>query len=511
MQPDYAQPVADYPRFHAAHIPDKVAYVDGDSICSYAVLEQRSNRIANALIASGCTAGDRIAYLGINSGAYVEVFFGANKAKVVYVGLNWRLAPLELEYVINDAGASIVFCDEQYVTMLEGISAVVPSLEKIISVNSSSFCAWRDSFSDTDPSLGHEAEDPIIQFYTSGTTGKPKGVVISNKAMSEHRWAEDQLGDWYVSSGCDEVSINAMPNFHIGGLGWLLIGLFRGAKVILMGAPDAKLFLDLIEQEKVTHLFAVPVVLGMMLEEQKRKPRDLSSLKVFHYGASPIAPTMLREAIQLMSCGFCQYYGMTEANGSITVLSPEFHQPDNFELLKSCGKALPGVTIKICDAQGHELPTNCVGEVWVRTDALMLEYWRKPEASAEVISDGWYKSGDGARIDEKGFVYISDRIKDMIVSGGENIYPAEVENALYEYPGVEDVAVIGIPDKKWGESLKAVLVVASNVEVTDSEFISFLRDRLAGYKIPRVYQFVDALPRTASGKLQKYKLHDLEH
>ena len=508
MHPDYDQPVADYSRFHARHDAKAIAYREGDHLCSYGELDTRSNRVANALRGSGCEPGDRIAYLGVNSGAYVETFCGANKAKVIYVGVNWRLAPAELEYILNDAGVRLVVADAGFVPLLKELQDVVPSLQTIVSAERGAFAQWRDANPDGDPALEHDQDDPILQFYTSGTTGKPKGVVISNRAMSEHRRSEDQLGDWYLNSEPREVSINAMPNFHIGGLGWLLIGMFRGAKIILMPAPEPGAFLDYIEQEKVTHLFAVPVVLGMMLEEQKKRPRILDSLQVIHYGASAIPLPMLREALEVMGVGFCQYYGMTEANGVISCLAPVHHDPERQSLLTSCGLPMPGTEIKICDRQGREVSRGSSGEIWVRSGGMMQGYWNRPEATAEAFEDGWYRSGDGGHMDEEGFIYITDRIKDMVVSGGENIYPSEVENALYEHPAVSEVAVVGVPDEKWGEALKAVVVLTGGVETTNEELIGFLRGRLAGYKIPRRYEYTEEIPRTASGKVQKYLLRD---
>ena len=509
MQPDYQQPLADYTRFYREHSAQATALLDGDKSCSYGELDARSNQVANGLIAEGCQPGDRIGFLGVNSIPYAEVVFGAAKAKVVYVGLNWRLAAAELDYILNDAGVQIVFCDAQFAEMLAGLQSQIPSLKKIVSVDSADYGNWREGFTDTDPALQHSPDDAIIQFYTSGTTGKPKGVVISNAAMSEHRRSEGQFGDWYLQSEPREVSINAMPNFHIGGLGWLLIGLYRGAKVILMPAPDPVAFLDLVEREKATHLFAVPVILGMMLAEQKNRARDLSSLKVFHYGASPIPPAMLKEALAVMDCGFCQYYGMTEANGVVSMLPPADHDLARPDILKSCGRAIPGTEIKICDAEGNTLPANQTGEVWVRTIALMKEYWNRPEATAEAFAGEWYKTGDGARMDENGYLFMTDRIKDLVITGGENVYPTEVENALFEHAAIGEVAVIGVPDDKWGEALVACIVQAENCEqASDEELIAFLRERLAGYKIPRHYRYIDAIPRTPSGKVQKFKLRD---
>jgi len=508
MQPEYRQPVADYPRVQGSYRGARTAYLDGDNACSYEELDRRSSQIANGLIAAGCSPGDRIAFMGVNSGSFVEAFFGACKARAVYVGINWRLTAAELGHILSDAGPALIFCDPEFFPLVESLQAQVPSLRTIVRTDAAAFNAWLEQFSGVDPHLRHLPDDGIIQFYTSGTTGKPKGVVITNRAMGEHRRGEDGFGSWYLHSDGHEVTINAMPNFHIGGLGWLLISLFRGATVVLMPSPDPVHFLDLIERHRVSHLFAVPVVLGMMVAEQKKRPRDLASLKVLHYGSSSIAPALLREALAVMKCGFAQYYGMTETIGSVTVMSPQEHDPDNPARLKSCGRAVPGAEISIRDAEGRELPANSAGEIWVRTDSIMREYWNLPEATAEAFSQGWYRSGDGGYVDEDGYLYMADRIRDMIISGAENIYPMEVENALYEHPAVAEVAVIGVADEKWGEAVKAIIVPASGERVTGDALIAFLRERLAGYKIPRIYQFVSELPRTPSGKIQKYRLRE---
>jgi acyl-CoA synthetase (AMP-forming)/AMP-acid ligase II len=506
MHPEYSQPLADYVRFFANLHPARNAYIDGSRECTYAELDKLTNRVANGLVALGCQPGDRVGFVGLNSGEYVEAFFGAMKAKVVNVGVNWRLAEPEFEYILKDSGIKVLICDPDFVPLFETFRDRIETLEHVISTAPEAFAAWRDQFEDSDPSLEHTEDDPVVQFYTSGTTGRPKGVVLTNRAMGEHRQMEDRLGDWFISSERQEIIINAMPNFHVGGLGWILMGMFRGAQVVLLPGPDADKFLDLIEQRKATHLFAVPIVLAMMVEAQKKSPRDVSSLQVFHYGSSAIAPSILKEAIEIMQCGFSGYYGMTENNGVVTNLAPKQHDPNNPERLKSCGKPLPGITIKIADEDGNEVPTGDSGEIWVNSPGMMSGYWNRPDATAEVLVDGWYRSGDGGRVDEEGFLYMTDRIKDMIVSGGENIYPTEIENVLITHTAVAEVAVVGVPDDKWGESVKAVIVPAQGQQTNSEELIQFLRPLLAGYKIPRLYEFVESLPRNSVGKVQKFKL-----
>lgn len=509
MQPDYNQPLADYVRFFAGHSPTVVASIDGTRQSTYAELNQRSSQVANGLLSAGCQAGQRVAFIGVNSAEYIEIFFGAMKALAVIVGVNWRLAPPELHYILSDSATALVFCDPAFEPTLRELQATLPALTTIISTDPARFAAWRDPHSAADPHLPHSASDTVVQFYTSGTTGKPKGVPLDNRAMSEHRKAEDHYGDWFLRSNRREVSINAMPNFHVGGVGWLLMSTFRGATVVQMAAPDPALFLDKIQEHNATHLFAVAIILGLMLESQKKNPRDISSLRCYHYGASAIAPSVLQEAIAVMGCQFAQYYGMTEANGVVTNLPPEQHQLSNPERLKSCGRPMAGIELKIIDEAGNPLPPNCVGEILVKAPGMMTGYWNNPEATAKTLIDGWYHSGDGGRLDDEGYLYIADRIKDMIISGGENIYPTEVENALLSHPAVAEVAVIGVADEKWGEAVKAIIVPAPDQRVTDTELIDYLRAHLAGFKIPRRYQFVDSIPRTPTGKVQKFKLKDL--
>lgn len=508
MQPEYRQPVADYVRYHADQHPDSLALVDGGMSVNWATLHERTSRVANGLIALGCRHGERIGYLGVTAWPFVEVLLGTLKAGMTYTGLNWRLTAVELEYVLRDSAVRVIFCDSGLMPMLQSLQGKVDTLEQVIASDPDGFADWRNGHGTTDPLLAHADEDTIFHLYTSGTTGFPKGVCLSNHSMSEQRRAEDQFGDWFVHSVPQEVVINATPNFHVGGLGWLLIGLFRGAKTLLMQAPEPGHFLDLIERERVTHLFAVPVTLSLMLEEQKKKPRDLSSLKVIHYGASAMAPALLREAIGILGCEFVQYYGMTESNGIVTVLPPDEHRLDKPERLSSVGKAIPGTELQIRDAVGRPLPPGRNGEIWIRSPTIMKGYWNLPEATAEVLEDGWYRSGDGGRLDEEGFLYMGDRIRDMIVSGGENIYPTEVENALMEHPAIAEVAVIGVPHEKWGEAARAFVVLADGVKASPERLIAFLRDRLAGFKIPREFEFVEELPRTASGKVKKFELRE---
>lgn len=308
-------------------------------------------------------------------------------------------------------------------------------------------------------------------------------------------------GDW--DSG--HSSIVAMPIFHVAGVNIGLIGLVQGLKNVILGEFDPTLVLDLMEQHKIRYAFYVPAVIMFLNAMPDVRERDFSSLKLMLYGASPIAEDVLLTAKDIFKCDFVQVYGLTETSGAATALPPEDHDPARGKL-RSCGLPNPNTEIRIMNEDGKDCAPHEVGEIIYKSGALMKGYWRNPEATTKAIRDGWFWTGDAGYLDEEGYLYIHDRVKDMIVSGAENIYPAEIENALFAMPEIGDVAVIGIPDDKWGESVKAVVVVKPGETVTAEEIIAFARTKIAGFKTPRSVDFVDALPRNPSGKILKKDL-----
>jgi len=304
----------------------------------------------------------------------------------------------------------------------------------------------------------------------------------------------------------------AMPLFHIGGSGWALAGIGRGARTVIIRDVDPDAILAAIESEAVTHAFLVPAVIMFMLSSPRCATTDFSAFRCMTYGAAPISEKVLQQALDAFGCQFVQFYGLTETTGAITLLRPEEHDPGgpHPERLRSCGVAFPNVELRAVDpSTGEDQPLGAVGELWTRSAQNMKGYWRSPEATAATITaDGWLKTGDAGYLDADGFVYLHDRVKDMIVSGGENIYPAEVENALMAHSGVADVAVIGVPSDKWGETVKAIVVQAPSSEVTEAELIAFARERIAAYKCPTSVDFTDVLPRNPSGKILKRELRE---
>ncbi|MDB5484603.1 MAG: putative long-chain-fatty-acid CoA ligase, partial [Tardiphaga sp.] len=370
------------------------------------------------------------------------------------------------------------------------------------------YTRWRDAQSDVDPMVPLAPTDVALQLYTSGTTGKPKGAMLAHKNFLSLVGANQETKpDWNKWTD-EDVSLVAMPVFHIGGSGWGLSGLYHGAKGVVAREFDATKVLDFFEQFGITKLFMVPAAMQFVVRQPRAKEVDFSKLKYMLYGASPIPAALLKECIAVFGCGFVQMYGMTETTGTIVALPPEDHV-EGLERMKSAGKALPGIELAIIDADGQPLPPRAVGEIATRSGSNMVGYWNLPEASAKTLGpDGWLRTGDAGYMDEDGYLYIHDRIKDMIISGGENIYPAEVESAICDHPDVAEVAVVGVPDDQWGEAVKAVVVMKPGKQASATDIMRFTRERIAGFKTPKSVDFIEALPRNASGKILRRSLRD---
>jgi acyl-CoA synthetase (AMP-forming)/AMP-acid ligase II len=500
--------VADIVRRHSAAHPDRIAIrFEGRSI-TYGELDRRANQVANALIAAGIRPQARIAVVAKNSPAFFELWFGAAKANAVLVPVNFRLAPPEIAFVVNDAQAELLFVGADFCGAVEKVAHELKDVRTIVALDGKhhawrDYASWSAQASAADPGWPIRAGDCAVQMYTSGTTGHPKGAQLSHaNLLTLLPGALRQFGRWHEG----DVSLVCMPLFHIGGSGWALVGLYAGAETVLAREFDPPTILRLIAEFGVTKAFFVPAMILFLLQAPHCANTDFSSLELIAYGASPAPIELLRNALRTFGCGFAQVYGLTETTGAITYLPPEDHGAHATERLKSCGKPMAGVAIKIVDASGRELPPNQVGEVVCRTPQIMLGYWNLPEATQAAIRDGWFHTGDAGYMDPDGYLYIYDRVKDMIVSGGENIYPAEVENALFGHPAIADVAVIGVPDAKWGEAVKAVVVRKPGVEISVEELIEFARSRIGGFKVPRSIDFVEALPRNPSGKILKREL-----
>ena len=500
--------LADIIRHQAATRADAVALVFQEEETSYGELERRACRVANALRGEGVATGARIAILSQNRSAFFEILLGTLKIGAVLVPVNFRLAPAEVAYVVNDAGAELLFVDAAHWELIAGIEGELATVKTLVHLEGGpdpwpDYAGWRDGAADDDPKLPVGGQDVAIQMYTSGTTGRPKGAQLTHdNIVYALEIAGQSIGGWSTS----DVNLVCMPLFHIAGCEWGLVGLYNGARNIILPAVDPAEILRLIAHERVSKVLFVPAVILFLLQTPGCAETDFSSLELVVYGASPIPLELQQKAMATLKCDFMQLYGLTETTGAITVLAPEDHGADAGERIKSCGKAMQGVELKIVDEAGAEVAPGVVGEIVCRTRQNMLGYWNLPEETESALRDGWFHSGDAGYLDADGYVYIYDRIKDMIVSGGENIYPAEVESAIFEHPAVADVAVIGVPDDRFGEAVKAVLVCAEGASLSEDEIREFARTRLAGYKIPKTVDFADDLPRNPSGKILKREL-----
>ena len=480
---------------------------------TFSQLDAHTSQIANGLAALGVKSGERIAYLGKNSDIYFELLLGAMKANVVMAPVNWRLAGPEIAFIVEDCKAAILFVGPEFVEQVRTLKSQLPSVRLFMTTEGGAtdwldFAAWRDAQPDGDPNISITPRDIAIQLYTSGTTGKPKGAMLSHaNFLSLVRAGQTEKPDWNKWTE-DDVSLVAMPVFHIGGSGWGTLGVYHGAKGVIAREFDPTKVLDFFENSKITKIFMVPAAMQFVVRQPRAREVDFSRLRYMLYGASPIPAALLKECIAVFKCGFVQMYGITETTGTIVALPPEDHV-EGLDRMRSAGKALPGVELAILDADGKKLPTGEVGEIATRSGSNMVGYWNLPEATAKTLdADNWLRTGDAGYLDADGYLYIHDRIKDMIISGGENIYPAEVESAISDHPDVAEVAVVGVPDDKWGEAVKAIVVMKPGKAATSADIIGFTRERIAGFKTPKSVEFIGALPRNASGKILRRHLRD---
>ncbi len=515
IEPAAALPEAlgDLVRDHARTQPDAPAFTFGEEHLSFGALDAGTNRTAQALAALGVFKGDRIAYLGKNHPLYFEVLIAAAKLGAVMTPVNWRLAPPEVAYIVNDCQAKVLFVGEGFADMLGKVRGDFVHVTTIIGIDAgeagvTDYRQWRDGFPARDPKLAIGLEDDALQLYTSGTTGRPKGAVMTHGSIlsSRHRGEEVELRDWQQPIP-GEVTLLAMPCFHISGTGTGIGTIASGTCSIVLPEYDPTQALDLIARYNISKIFLVPAAIQIMLNHPRVGEVDFSRLKFITYGASPIPLELMTAAMERFGCGFVQMYGMTETSGTIVTLDPEDHVPEGSPRMRSVGKPLPGVEVRIVDGEGGEVDAGTVGEIATRSAKNMRGYWNLPEATASTIdAEGWLRTGDAGYFDADGYLYIHDRVKDMIISGGENVYPAEVENAVYSHPKVADVAVIGIPDAKWGEAVKACVVVKPGETLSETEVIAHARQHIAGFKCPKSVDFIAALPRNPSGKILRREL-----
>lgn len=496
---------ADLLALHALTKPDKAAVIEGDRALTYAEVHDRANRAAGAFKALGVEAGDRIAGISYNGYEGTETGFAGQRLQAVGVPINWHLRANEVAYILNDCGAKVVTVGPEFV---EVVQAAIPDIEgerQYVLLRGDPPAGWH---SYTALLAAHGGEDYTEQerrlgatmIYTSGTTGRPKGafrplgVSVENVLIAIATFGLQE----------SDVHLVAGPGYHSAVGFFRVVNTLVGATNVLMPRFDAEQALRLIEKHRVTTTYMAPTLIARILNlpEEVKRSIDPGSLRLIIAGAAPFPFSLKQRCIEYFGEVLLEFYGATETSFN-TVLRPE----DQLRKPGSCGQAIPGQEIRLLDEEGIEVPVGVPGEIWVRNDVL-AEYYKRPEATSKSMRDGFFSVGDIAYRDEEGFYFICDRKIDMIISGGVNIYPAEIEAVLAAHPAIADAAVIGVPNEEFGEEVKAVVQLRPGSSTTAAELVAFCNDRLAGYKRPRTVDFVDELPRDLAGKLQKRKLRE---
>jgi acyl-CoA synthetase (AMP-forming)/AMP-acid ligase II len=497
----------------AATRPESEFAIQGERHVNTAEIASSANRLAHALIANDVCPGERIAILSKNSIEYVALFFGVLKAAAVTVPLNFRLAVPEWKFILNDSETVVLFASPEHTEAVDSIRAELPRIRRFVIIGDAAPGGWEawpellQGRPDTPPAIHLENNGDALQLYTSGTTGSPKGAVLTHSGWSALTCGIDPL----MRVAADERMLLALPMFHIFGAALTFNNARWGSCLYIIDEFDAASVVRALDEQHIGVAPLVPAMIQACLAPAAgASGRKFQDLRLIVYGASPISEATLRRAAEAFRCAFLQLYGMTEFSpiSGLTELDHVRALADKPELLLSAGRAAPGIEMRVADPSGEAAAPGVTGEILVRGACMMRGYWKQPLATSETIRDGWMRTGDAGYADDEGYLYIQDRVKDMIVSGGENIYPREVEEALCAMPEIAEVAVIGVPDERWGESVKAFVALRPNAAVTENQVIEFCRTQLAGYKRPRSVDFVEALPRNASGKVLKRELRD---
>lgn len=490
----------------------RVALICGNASVTWHEFQDRAARLASSLVAAGLQPGDRVAMLADSGFHYFDYHYGVPWAGGVMVPLNTRLTDLEVGHILRDSGSTILIVGNEYVDRISALAATAPSLQRIIVIGSAGdYPDYEQLLAAATPLPDRQrgGEDLLAIIYTGGTTGRPKGVMLSHRNLVANTLAVIPNMEFTE----DTVYLHTTPLFHTAGSARIYSTVTPLATGVILPRFDAAAVLQAIAAHRVTHLLLVPTMINRLLNSAEFAATDLSSLTNIAYGASIMPEALLRRALALLPhVRFTQSYGMTELSPSAAYLQPKYHVLDgpNAGRLKSCGQPIHTAEIRIADDTDRELPFGEIGEIQVRGPMVMQGYWQQPELTAQTLRGGWMHTGDAGYMDDEGFIYLVDRIKDMIISGGENIYTGEVENAIHEHPGVRECAVIGLSHPDLGETVHAVVVPHDQVELTAADVIAHCRGLIAGYKCPRTVEIRrEALPLSGTSKILKTELRSI--
>jgi len=504
----------------SAICPDRPAMIFEGKKYSFSELSQRVNRLANALLGLGIEKGDRVAILQVNCNQYVEAYYAVAKIGAIFVPLNFRAKQDELVHMLNHSESTILFVGQRYLEMVNDMRSKLPLIKHYISIDSKQkgMLYYDDllaSASDEEVFTDIADDDIALLMYTAGTTGLPKGVPLTHNSFSLYVLQNVAPADPEIQ----ETNLLTMPLYHVAGVQAMLAATYGGRSLAMMRQFEVNEWLETVQREKANRAMLVPTMLKRVIDHPDFNKYDLSSLKVITYGAAPMPFEVIKKAIEVLpGVKFINAFGQTETASTVTTLSPEDHIIEGTEeekqkklrrLASSIGRPMSDVEMKIVDEQGNDLPPGEVGEIVARGPRVMSGYWKDAEKTAKALTkDGWLRTGDMGYMDEEGYFYLAARADDLIIRGGENISPEEVENALYSHPAVEEAAVIGVPDPEWGQQPRAIVVLKKGKAATAEELIEYCRQKLASFKRPRSVVFVDELPRTSTGKVLKRILRE---
>ncbi len=494
-----------YPEYWARHDPTRPALRTARRIVDFAAFDRTCTQIAHYLSDGIARPGALVGFMGKNSFDFYFALFGCARTRAGLVVFNWRLAPAELAAQIADSDVRHAIVEREQAELWAAACGHLSAPPEVIWIDEEDTLEKRVSGLSDQP-LPHSPllEDTAFQLYTSGTTGNAKGVMLSHGGTNMMRLSEHLEPAYQWEAG--DSFVNGLPNFHLLHIGIALQCLYNGVAIDIVRQFEPGAVLAAIDQLRPTLLTLTPTMLQMLLDHPDAAGTNFSSIRLTLYAGSPISLGLIKRAIATMPGKFMQFYGSTEAGGATSILRPEEHDLEDEDKLKSCGRPLPLIEFRIVDSEGADVPDGEAGELLIRQPSITIGYWRQPDLTRQVVENGWYRSGDIARRDAAGLYYIVDRAKDMIVSGGENIYSAEIENILSTHPAVAGVAVIGVPDARWGECVKAIVIVREGQDTSEDALIAYCRDLLAGYKVPKSVDFVAAFPLVPSGKISKKDL-----